>query len=143
MSAWSAEFYATADGREPCREWLEGLTTYKRQAVEEAISLVLEERGLDVVATEYGKALGQGLYEFRLRWSATEIRRKEQRAVGPGLASGKQEKVVIRVFFCTAGQKFILLLSGYDKARDPSSRRQQREIDRARKYMADYRARHR
>jgi hypothetical protein len=38
--------------------------------------LVLACRGLDVVKTEYGKALGEGLYEFRIRWTAAEISHK-------------------------------------------------------------------
>jgi putative component of toxin-antitoxin plasmid stabilization module len=46
---------------------------------------------------------------------------------------------MLRVFFCTAGRKIILLLSGYDKARDPSARRQEREIARARKLVTAYR----
>lgn len=44
-----------------------------------------------------------------------------------------------RVFFCTAARKIILLVSGYDKARDPSDRRQQREIARARRLLTAYR----
>lgn len=46
---------------------------------------------------------------------------------------------MLRVFFCTAGRKVILLLSGYDKARDAGGRRQQREIVRARKLLRAYR----
>ncbi len=43
---------------------------------------------------------------------------------------------MLRVFFCTAGRKIILLLSGYDKGRDSSGRRQDREISRARKLLS-------
>lgn len=46
----------------------------------------------------------------------------------------KSAKILLRVFFCTGpGRKIILLLSGYDKGKDPSGRRQQREIVKARK----------
>ena len=48
-----------------------------------------------------------------------------------------------RAFFCTAGRKIILLLSGYDKARHPSDRWRQREIAEARRYLAAYRERQR
>ncbi len=46
----------------------------------------------DVMASEYGKALGQGLYELRIRWTAAEIEHKttglEVADIGPlGLAS--------------------------------------------------------
>jgi hypothetical protein len=38
-----------------------------------AIELVLAHRGLDVVETEFGKALGGGLYELHVRLSAEEV----------------------------------------------------------------------
>lgn len=58
---WDVEFYADENGREPCREWAERLSPQKRAAFIAAIRLVLACRGLDVVKTEYGKALGEGL----------------------------------------------------------------------------------
>ena len=132
-SEWDVEFYADSHGREPCREWIEKLSTQKRQAIEEAIAEVLAKRGLGVVDSEFGKALGQGLYEFRLRWTVTEVRRKAGRVSDDAVA--KAEKILLRVFFCTAGRKVILLLSGYDKGTDDSTRRQEREIAKARKLM--------
>jgi hypothetical protein len=110
------------------------LSLQKRLALEEAIALVLAERGTNVAGTEYGKPLGQGLYEFRLRWTAAEVRRKAGRV--SDAAAAKSEKVLLRVFFCTSGRKIILLLSGYDKGTDDSPRRQEREIARARRLMA-------
>ena len=55
-------------------------------------------------------------------------------------AAANSEKILLRVFFCTAGRKIILLLSAYDKGRDDSESRQQREIARARNLLARYRA---
>ncbi len=138
---WEVEFYADERGREPCREWADDLSPQKRAAFTAAVRLVLARRGLDVVETEYGKALGNGLYEFRVRWTAAEIRHKVE-GLPSGDVGGAPEAVVLRVFFCIAGRKVILLLSGYDKARDPSGRRQQREIARARKLLAAYRDAH-
>jgi putative component of toxin-antitoxin plasmid stabilization module len=134
VDAWEVEFYADQNGREPCREWADGLSPQKRAAFTAAVRLVLARRGLDVVGTEYGKPLGDGLYEFRVRWTASEIRHKVE-GLAPEEVGGAPEAVVLRVFFCTAGRKVILLLSGYDKARDPSDRRQQREIAKARKAL--------
>jgi hypothetical protein len=46
--------------------------------------------------------------------------------------------------FCHAyGDRVILLLGGYDKGRDPSSRRQEREIALARSRLTDWNVRHR
>lgn len=91
----------------------------------------------DVPETEFGKALGKGLYEFRLRWTAKEVAEK----VGAVLAEtpAESESVLLRVFFCTAGRKIILLLSGYDKGVDGGGRRQDAEIARARRYLTAYR----
>jgi len=130
---WEVEFYADESGREPCRAWMGTLTRQKRIALEEAIRLVLARRGLAVVETEFGKALGGGLYEFRLRWSAAEVQRKVEGVSAETAA--KAEKIMLRVFFCTSGRKIILLLSGYDKARDPGKTRQGREIAQARRLL--------
>lgn len=94
-------------------------------------------RGIDVVGTEFGKALGKGLYEFRLRWTAKEVADKVSVALAE--TPGESESILLRVFFCTAGRKIILLLSGYDKGIDGSSRRQDAEIARARKCLTAYR----
>lgn len=135
---WDVEFYADEHGREPCREWMtRKLSPQKQRAIETAIELVLMERGTAVVETEYGKALGGGLYEFRLRWSAAEVRHK---IIGISAErASKSESILLRVFFCTSGRKLILLLSGYDKGRDPSSKRQDKEIEKARKLLVAHR----
>jgi hypothetical protein len=132
-SEWDIEFYADERGSEPCLEWMRGLSRQKRVALETAIELVLARRGLDVVETEFGKALGGGLYEFRLRWPAEEVASK----VGAVLAepAAETEAILLRLFFCTSGRKIILLLSGYDKAKSPGDRRQGKEITKARKLL--------
>lgn len=134
---WDVEFYADEDGREPCRSWANNLSPQKRAAFAAAIRLVLARRGLDVVETEFGKALGGGLYELRVRWSAAEIRHKVE-GLPPEDVGQTPAKILLRVFFCTAGRKVILLMSGYDKAEDPNERRQRREIANARKLVTAY-----
>src|SRR5258707_11864911 len=94
---WTVEFYRDENGREPCRQWMEKLRREQRIALETAIEVVLAERGLDVVETEYGKPLGGGLYEFRLRWTAAEVRAKAGRV--SDAAAAKAEKIMLRVFF--------------------------------------------
>jgi len=58
------------------------------------------------------KALGGGLLELKIDW-------------GPGY----------RVYYALIGKEWVLLLAGGDK------RRQSSDIDRARKYLADYKER--
>ncbi len=111
--------------------------TAETHRLETAIEFVLAERGTAVVETEYGKALGGGLYEFRLRWSAAEVHHKVT-GISPERAS-RSESILLRVFFCTSGRKIILLLSGYDKGKGPSGKRQDKEIDKARKLLSAHR----
>jgi hypothetical protein len=134
---WDIEFYADERGREPCLEWMQGLSREKRVALETAIELVLAERGLDVVETEFGKALGRGFYEFRLRWSAEEVAHKAGAVLAESVA--ETEVILLRLFFCTSGRKIIFLLSGYDKAKSPGDRRQNMDIAQARKLLTAHR----
>ena len=50
--------------------------------------------------------------------------------------SAGRRRFLLRAFFCTSGRKIILLLSGYDKAKEPGHRRQERAITQARKLQA-------
>lgn len=52
------------------------LSGVKRRAIGVALTEVLEHLGPDVCNTDYGKNLGQGLYEFRVDQDAEEILRK-------------------------------------------------------------------
>jgi hypothetical protein len=139
VPAWTLEFYADEHGREPCREWLErDLSDVQHDALVEALRLVLGERGPDVCRTEWGKALGGGLYEFRVRHTAKEIAAMFGGAP-PGAKAG--ERVLLRVFFHAYGDRVVLLLGGYDKGKDTSERRQKREIATARKRLDDFNSR--
>ena len=52
-----------------------------------------------------------------------------------------QERVLLRVFVHFYGDRVALLLGGYDKGRHSGTKRQQREIDRARRSLAQFKAR--
>lgn len=139
MAAWRIEFYEDEDGEAPCRTWIEeDLTDVQRDALVSALQLVLASQGIDVCRSEWGKALGQGLYEFRLRHTAAEVEAMFGGA-SPGAKAG--ERVLLRVFFHPHGNRIVLLLGGYDKGADPNDRRQGREIAKARTRLADFKAR--
>lgn len=72
-----------------------------------------DRRRHDLIRTEWLKALGEGLHEFRVRHDAEEI----ARMLGGELpeVDGQPEKVLLRVFVHFCGQKVVLLLGGYDK----------------------------
>lgn len=137
---YEIEFFRRADGTEPVRRFMDSLTNDKRDALVAALIHVLGRQGLGVCATEWGKQLGAGLAEFRLRHDEREVL-SARRPSGPeALPEASPERILLRVFFHAHGNRLILLLSGYDKGARPSNRQQQREIERARSYLEEWRA---
>ena len=113
------------------------LTDVEFAALLSALEHVLSHRGVGVCGTEWGKQLGGGLFEFRIRHTAAEITRMH----GQDVEGAKPaEKVLLRVFCHAYGAKVVLLLNGYDKGADPSERRQRREIALARKRLTRFQA---
>lgn len=73
--AYTIEFYEE-DGRSPVERWMESdLTDVELAALLSALEHVLSHLGVGVCGTEWGKQLGGGLFEFRIRHTANEIRR--------------------------------------------------------------------
>lgn len=104
-----------------------------------ALEHILQTYGIDICASEWGKSLGDGLYEFRVRKSLRTI------LTAAGISSetpGNDRKVLIRVFCTFHGEEIVLLYHGYNKKIDPSPKRQQREIKKARKLHDQWRRRH-
>lgn len=138
---WTPEPFEADDGTVPFERFIGDLSDFKFVALDAAISQVLSVRGIDLVRTEWVKALGQGLHEFRVRHDADEIARMfggDAQEV-----SGRPEKVMLRVFVHFYGNKVVLLLGGYDKGEDPKARRQQRKIAEARRLLAQFKERQR
>jgi hypothetical protein len=135
VAAYKLEFYEDARGDQPVRRWLtEELSRSQRVALGEAMREQLQERGVGVCATQYGKQLGGGLFEFRLRrdHSAPAVR---------GMDPAEGPRILLRVFCHAFGDRVILLLGGYDKGASPSPRRQHEEIAVARRRLEDWRRR--
>jgi hypothetical protein len=136
---YKIEFFRSADGSEPVRRFIDSLSNNKRDALIAALRQILARQGLDVCRSEWGKQLGGGLAEFRLRHDEREVLAREGIAE-PYLPESSPEKILLRVFFHAHGKRLILLLSGYDKGARPSTRHQQREIERARNHLAEWRS---
>jgi putative component of toxin-antitoxin plasmid stabilization module len=111
---FTLEFYKDAAGVQPVRVWLRGLTPDQRRSIGAALREVLQARGVAVCGTQFGRQLGAGLFEFRLR----------------------SEGLLIRIFCHAHGDKVILLLGGYDKGKSPGEKRQADEIASARRRLA-------
>ena len=138
------EFYEDGE-RQPVRAWLEELDESepaKHDALVYALTEVLARQGTNVCETEFGKTLGKGLFEFRLRHTRDELQAKVQPHLDTAEGSSAEPtKVLLRVFFAVYGDKIVLLLAGYDKGRDPSPRRQNKEISEARKRLKAHQSR--
>ena len=140
VDCYTLEFYADPAGDQPVLRWLrEDLSPTQRRAIGVALREILEVEGIGVCRGAYGKQLGEGLFEFRLRHDAGEILRSLGK---PARDEPQRERILLRVFCHAHGDRLVLLLGGYDKGADPSKRRQQREIAEARRRLADFRRRH-
>lgn len=130
MTNWSVDYEG---------DWFErfflSLPEYEQAVLAAAIEHVLEVHGIDICAGEWGKPLGEGLFEFRVRRSLSAI--LTEAGIEPPLAeqAGTDRQVLLRVFCTFHGSRIVLLYSGYDKKKDPSDRRQQQEIKRPARLM--------
>jgi phage-related protein len=134
--AWNVEFFEDDQGRQPAREWLQSLDSGKRAAAIAAIEFYLAEFGQDICATEHGKHLGKGLFEFRIRHDEGVIRGK-----AGGAGGSKQRDVLLRIFCHAYGERVVLMLGGYDKGSAPGAKRQDREIEIARARLRSFQMR--
>jgi hypothetical protein len=139
VGRFTLEFYTDEAGDQPVLRWLrEDLSATQRRAIGVALREILEAEGMGVCRGGYGKQLGNGLFEFRLRHDAGEILRSLGKQARDELHA---ERILLRVFCHAHGDRLILLLGGYDKGADPSKRRQQQEIALARTRLVDFRRR--
>lgn len=133
----------TLEQETPFERSFSKLSHYERAVLIAALESVLTPQGSDVCATEWGKALGAGLYEFRVRKSLKSIL---DEFAAPGakklvLKPGDDRSVLLRAFFTVHGNRVVLLISVYDKGKDPSDKRQKKEIANARKLLKAWKRR--
>jgi hypothetical protein len=138
---WTTEPFVAGDGTIPFERFVDDLSHFKFRALHTAIDRVLSARGIDLVRTEWLKALGKGLHEFRVRHDADEV--AHMFGGDPPQIAAPSERVLLRVFVHFYGDMVILLLGGYDKGADSTERRQQREIAEARRLLAQFEERRR
>jgi hypothetical protein len=141
---WQIEFYEDEAGQKPVLHWIKyELTPTKRRALGTAMRRVLQVHGPAVNRTSWGRPVAPGIFEFRVRMSGKEVLNLEAEVHGITLEEARarfslntSEHILLRVFCASHGEKIVLLLHGYDKGEDPSKRRQQREIEEARRRLA-------
>jgi len=104
--SYAIECWEDEQGQRPVLEWIRG---------------VLGTMGIGVCGTQFGKQLGDGLCEFRLRYNLAELRHRFEGTVAPDDAPDSPEEILLRVFFHAYGDKIVLLLHGYDKGAEPAA----------------------
>ena len=127
---WQLELLALPSGQIPYASFRDSLNPYETELLDLCIENILAREGHNVCASNWGKSLGAGLYEFRINRSLTALCKEFGVELPIGMRSEKPK--LFRVFFAVEGQKIILLLGGYDKGKDPSRRKQQKMIRAAR-----------
>jgi phage-related protein len=133
---WTIVFYEDAQGRRPVEKWIDGLSDQKSEAVIVALQEVLAVNGINLASAAWMKSVGGGLYEFRMRHSASEIQAM-YKTVNRHLEGGA-EAVLLRIFVAFAGEKVIVLLGAYDKGKNSKQGFQQRQIEIARKRLREW-----
>ena len=111
MSRFEVEFYETVSGDQPAREFLLSLDKKMRAKMADTIS-ILQDNGYEL-REPYSKHLSEGIFELRAK-------------VGSDIT---------RVLYFFYVDKHIILTNGFIKK---TQKTPQKEIDRAKRYRADY-----
>ena len=131
LDKWEVEFFEDAWGRLPVQRWMErDFNEIQRAAVDMAITKILTSEGINLVGTQWMKALGDGLYEFRIRHSSQEIQSIYTPASKTG---GIHHAILIRIFVGYHGRKISFFLAPMIKedfpARNVSSQRSKSRVN--------------
>lgn len=133
---WTVEVWEDSNGRSPFGKWYDKLGEYDQAVVDAAIKEILMPLGMDICETEWGKPLKDGLYEIRIRRSlSTLVNQGKPEEEWEDLPAWADKTVLLRIFCTFHGNRIVLLFQGYDKGKDPSPKRQEREIKQARKHL--------
>lgn len=115
MKEYMAEFYATEDGREPAKEFIEGLNAKMIAKILKIIEL-LEQNG-PALRQPYSKHLEDGIFEIR----------------------AKQGSDITRVLYFFVIGKKIVLTNGFVKK---TQKTPNGEIEKAKRFRLDYERRY-
>lgn len=133
---WQIELFTLPNGQTPYLTFRSSLNAYEKELLDLCVEHILARAGINVCDTNWGKALGAGLFEFRIHRSLKALVNHLDIQL-PSNLKGDQSKL-FRVFFTVEGQKIIVLLSGYDKGRMPSKKKQQKMIEASRGLLKRY-----
>lgn len=121
-------------GQAPFKTWLMKADPYDQAVAIKVLEKVVQPLGMDICSTEWGKALGGGLYEIRIRTSLQSAETWGETDPEPAEDFNHNRTVLLRIFTTFHGSKIVLLFNAY-KGKDPSEKRQAKEIKKARKHL--------
>lgn len=131
---WSVEYYVGAKGERLGSGWLDDLDEEHRAAWLAFAEVLLVPYGKDIPYRNWVKALGEGLFELRIDQPEHSLRSIFGATDEP--EAGPKASILLRAFCTFTGKRIVIVLGGYDKGNDPSKKRQQREINAARRALA-------
>lgn len=135
---FTVEFWEDDEGYSPVLTWLrEELAPTLRRAAGHAMNEILQQQGIDVCDSGWGKHVAPGIFEFRIDRDPQDVIDRQR---GRDVAEDST-RILLRIFCHAYGDRLILLLGGYDKAGDPSKKRQQAEIEVAKTRLAIWKER--
>jgi phage-related protein len=139
---YTVGFYEDDDGSSPVYRWItEELSPAQRRSVLAALEQLVAYMGPDIVRTDFGKNLGGGVIELRLRQSEEQVLKRVGKAPNEPHPEDEGEDILLRIFFHPHGQKRALVLHGYDKGQNPSQRHQNQQIATAEERLARFKER--
>ncbi len=123
---WTLEIHDRPDGSMPYETFRASLDEYTRAALDISVNSILAKQGHNVCASgKFGRNLRRGLYEFKIGKPLATICNELGIPLPPQFSVGKS--VLLRIFFAVEGARIVLLLGGYDKKKDNSDKRQNKE----------------
>lgn len=136
MSEYIPEIYEDQHGYQPFGQFFKSLPEAKQLLLEQTINGPLTGLGIGICQDKsHGRQLGKRVFEVKTEATESEIKQFFAERDLP-LPEGVGGDVMLRTFCHAFGEKRILLLHGYDKGLQPKPRQQNKEIAKARKYLA-------
>ena len=136
LPEWTLQFYKQPGGQIPFELFRSSLRPAEMVVLDICVEEILRRLGNNVCSSTWGKSLGAGLYEFRINRSLSALCNELQIQSPNFLKSDRL--VLLRVFFAVEGSRIVVLLSGYDKGRSSSRKKQQGLIKAARKLLKQH-----
>jgi putative component of toxin-antitoxin plasmid stabilization module len=122
--------------------WLsKDLNEYEQSVFFASVTNILEVQGPDICKSEFGKPVGDGVFEFRIRQSLNAINNYGKTVDDDFiLLPGGDKTVLLRVFVHFYGDRIVLLMHGLNKGTDNSEKRQNKEIKRAKSILKKWKS---